>query len=56
MALFSRLRDPFAAGTMRARNKPFLAAAMASAAFVASIRLRAPPDHVLTPVGAAPGV
>ncbi len=36
VALLSRLRDPFATGAMRARNKPFLAAAMASAAFVAS--------------------
>ena len=34
--MLSRLRDPFAAGALRARNKPFLEAAMASAAFVAS--------------------
>ncbi len=36
MALLGRLKDPFAAGAMRTRNKAFLAATMASAAFVAS--------------------
>ena len=36
MALLDRLKDPFAAGAVRARNKSFLAAAMASAAFIAS--------------------
>jgi chromosome partitioning protein len=34
--LFSRLRDPFASGARRARNKPFLEAAMACAAFIAA--------------------
>jgi chromosome partitioning protein len=34
--MLSRLRDPFAAGALRARNKAFLEAAMASAAFIAS--------------------
>ena len=36
MELFNRLRDPFAAGGLRARNKPFFEAAMASAAYIAS--------------------
>jgi chromosome partitioning protein len=34
--LLSRLRDPFAAGARRAKEKPFLEAAMATAAFVAA--------------------
>jgi tellurite resistance protein len=34
--VLSRLRDPFAAGVRRAKDKPFLEAAMAAAAFVAA--------------------
>ena len=34
--MLGRLRDPFAAGALRAKDKPFLEAAMAAAAFVAA--------------------
>jgi tellurite resistance protein len=36
ITLLGRLREPFAAGAQRARNKPFLEAAMAAAAFIAA--------------------
>jgi tellurite resistance protein TerB len=36
MELLGRLRDPFAAGARRARDKTFLEAAMAATAFVAA--------------------